>query len=487
MPATVKPRGLIAHAEALIAAALLTAATAAFGLWLLRDGWLRQWVGLEVAASDAAPAAPADPLAHPLQVMVSDRQRVLANIDTAPLASAPPAPPPLVALGAVAADETTRARVTAWAEGRIERLWVREVGAVIAPGSRVATVYSPPLVEAQAVLLAAQARPNSAASPLADEARRRLALLGMSRAAIERLVREGVASPLVDVTSQVGGVVVEVMARQGEAVMEGEMLLEVIDLSRVWVEVEVFERDLRRVQVGDSAKVWPQGARGRAAPRLGTVSRIEPGIDPMRRTARARVALANLDDPAPDGAGPALRLGQAVEVALHPAPQTPTPDPTPATPKPPRALIPHRAVVLSAAQPRAWVEVQPNVFEVRLLTLGARHPQGFEVEGGLEPDAQVVVSGLFLVDSQAALEQPVAFQKLIEGRHPLHRPGGTITQPGALVGDATICPVMKNTFVVKETSPSVDYRGERIYFCCGGCDKKFIADPARYLSNMEAP
>ena len=55
--------------------------------------------------------------------------------------------------------------------------------------------------------------------------------------------------------------------------------------------------------------------------------------------------------------------------------------------------------------------------------------------------------------------------------------------PGdAKVGDATTCPVSKEAFTVTESSPKTEYQGKTYYFCCGGCDKKFIANPKQYVS-----
>lgn len=58
-----------------------------------------------------------------------------------------------------------------------------------------------------------------------------------------------------------------------------------------------------------------------------------------------------------------------------------------------------------------------------------------------------------------------------------------VVSPGeAHVGDRTTCPVSGEEFVVTEQSPKVEYEGKTYYFCCGGCDKKFQADPQKYLS-----
>ena len=60
-----------------------------------------------------------------------------------------------------------------------------------------------------------------------------------------------------------------------------------------------------------------------------------------------------------------------------------------------------------------------------------------------------------------------------------------VHQPGAQVGDTTLCPVMGSKFKVREKSPYVEYKGEKVYFCCAGCETSFNDDPARHLAAMK--
>lgn len=451
------------HVEAAVSSALLTTALAVLVVWVTRDGWVRQWGDAPQRVEGPQMAAKVQ-LDQPLQVMVTDGQRLMTNIGVEPVHRRL-SQGVLRALGRVVVDETTRFQVTARTEGRLERVWVKETGTKVGEGQRVASIYSPELLAVQDVYLTARSKPGTVASPLMEQSKKRLALLGMSSSAIRHLERDGVASPLVDVNAQESGVVAGVLAQQGQYVMQGDALLDLVDLSKIWVEAEVFGRDLAFVALGTRAKVRAQGANGEMVE--GVVNFVYPYIDAERRTTRVRLSLEN-----PDGK---LRPDQYVDV-LFDIPIGP-----------PEVVVPASAVILTGGYSRAWVEVQPNVFEVRLLRLGARTPDGFVVVSGVREDEQVLVKGVFLVDSQATLEQPIAFRVLVEGRHPMHRPGGTVLQPGAIIGDTTTCPVMEKTFVVEETSPRVEYKGETIYFCCNDCDKKFLDNPEQYLPKLSFP
>lgn len=391
---------LIPHLEAALSSIILTASLAALLLWLMRDGWVRQW-----SASPPDPPQTSSPPPGPLQVMVTDSQRLLANVGVEPVRRRP-SQSTLRALGRVAVDESTRFQVTARTEGRLERLWIKQTGDIVGSGQRVASLYSPELLAAQEVFLTARSKPGTAAAPLVEQSKKRLSLLGMSNSAIRRLERDATASPLVDVLAQGSGTVAKVLAQQGQYVMQGDPLLDLVDLSTVWVEAELFTSDLPLVPLGTQASILAQSPDNNTPSATAEVSFIYPYVDAEKRTTRVRLSLPN-----PDGQ---LRPDQYVDVSFA----VPT--------GPPEVVVPASAVILTGGYPRAWVETQPNVFEVRLLRLGARTPDGFVVLSGLREDEQVLIKGVFLIDSQATLEQPAAFQALVEGRHPLHRPGGTV-------------------------------------------------------------
>ena len=57
-----------------------------------------------------------------------------------------------------------------------------------------------------------------------------------------------------------------------------------------------------------------------------------------------------------------------------------------------------------------------------------------------------------------------------------------VQQPGAEIGEVTVCPIMGNSFTITEDSPSTEYKGEVVYFCCPGCIEKFQEDPEGALS-----
>lgn len=93
-----------------------------------------------------------------------------------------------------------------------------------------------------------------------------------------------------------------------------------------------------------------------------------------------------------------------------------------------------------------------------------------------------LVPALFVVacGGGRAAEPPAAAPSAASAAAPAT--SAAVVPPGeAKVGDRTNCLVSKEEFVVKESSPKVEYEGKTYYFCCAGCDEKFKADPKKYL------
>lgn len=64
-------------------------------------------------------------------------------------------------------------------------------------------------------------------------------------------------------------------------------------------------------------------------------------------------------------------------------------------------------------------------------------------------------------------------------------PAGAKKPGEAQIGDKTVCPVSGEEFTVTASSPKADYKGKTVYFCCGGCDAKFKANPDEYMKKYE--
>lgn len=288
----------------------------------------------------------------------------------------------LNAIGSVAYDERDLALVQARANGFVERLYVRAPLDRVRQGQPLVDLYVPDWVAAQEDYLAARRM-----SPeLADAARQRMRLTGMLDEQIRQVETSGKVHPRVTVRSPVSGVVAELTAREGMTVTSGAPLYRLNGLSRVWVNAEIPEAAASQVRLGAAvearAAAWPQTTF------KGKVGAILPEVDPVSRTLKARIELAN-----PEGR---LVPGMFATVDLVPPMRQAV------------LLVPSEAVIQTGARSLVFVEAGDGGFAPVEVETGAEANGETEIRKGLKTGQQVVTSGQFLVDSEASLKGTLA-------------------------------------------------------------------------------
>lgn len=295
-------------------------------------------------------------------------------------------------VGTVTYDETRIVDVNPKIEGWVERLYVDFTGAPVRRGQPLLALYSPMLVSAQEeLILARRLLDESAAEPgsrtaerarqLLEAARRRLAYWDIPAGEIRQIEETGAPTKTLTLTSPASGFVVEKSVFEGGRIGPGMNLYRIADLSTVWVDGEVFEKDLGLVRQGQAARVTVQAYPGETF--VGQVTYVYPTVTVEARTGRVRVALAN----------PGLRLkpGMYAEVELEVA----------AGEK--RLVVPRGAV--HATGERAWVFLQTaeGTLVAREVTTGLVAGGDIEILAGLEEGDSVVASANFLIDAESSM------------------------------------------------------------------------------------
>ncbi|HEU4521281.1 MAG TPA: efflux RND transporter periplasmic adaptor subunit [Thermoanaerobaculia bacterium] len=330
------------------------------------------------------------------RISLSPEQRVTANVRTMRVALDTHTGE-LITTGRVTIDERRVAQITAYAAGRIERLFVNFTGDTVRRGQAVAAIYSPDLFATQQEYLLALANRDrmrqagfagarSASQDLVESTRRRLILFGMTPAQIQTLEQNRKPFYATTIVSPVAGVVTQKLVVPQQYVTQGQPLLEVVDLSMVWVEADVYEQQLPGIHIGQSVTITTPAIPGIEFP--GTVSFIQPFLAGETRTARVRVELAN----------PNFRLKPDMYVsALIIGP-----------PAPAHIMVPKTAVVDRGQSRFVWVETTPGTYQPREVTTGERHGDSIVIQSGLSGGENVVVEGAFLLDSEAQLRGATA-------------------------------------------------------------------------------
>ncbi|MDQ3510289.1 MAG: efflux RND transporter periplasmic adaptor subunit [Pseudomonadota bacterium] len=288
--------------------------------------------------------------------------------------------PSVRAVGRVELDERLITEVQTLTSGFVESLSVRAEGEPISQGARVATVYSPELYAAQleykAVLRSAR---QVTLGNIRQASRTRLRLLGLPEAMVRRLERGGAPQRTYPVFAPTSGVVTQIGARPGAQVQLGQSIVTISGLSRVAVIAEVPETSLGNVQQGLPVEVSFAAFPGEV--RRGSIDYVFPRLEPQSRTARVRVTL--------DNPGRRLLAGMFANITIMGTGGM-------------ALAVPSEAVIDTGR--RKVVLVRRNgAFLPREVVTGREAQDWTEIVTGIEPGAEVVVSGQFLIDSEASL------------------------------------------------------------------------------------
>lgn len=300
------------------------------------------------------------------------------------------------AAGIIAFDETRLVDVSPRLEGWVEELHVDFTGAPVRGGEPLLSLYSPALVAAQEELIlarrlvdelaphgggAAGGRAAENARELLEAARRRLSYWEIAPDQIEAIEQSGTPRRALVLRAPAGGIVVEKNVVRGSRVQPGTSLYRIADLGRVWVEGEVFEKDLGAVEIGRSVRVTVAARPGQSFE--GVVTHIYPTLSAESRTGRIRVELPNPGQLLKPGMYASLTFDAPVHHAgLH---------------------LPRSAVLTTGTRSLVFIRLADGTLMPREVTVGASAGDQIEILAGLAAGDVVVSAASFLVDAEANL------------------------------------------------------------------------------------
>ena len=313
-------------------------------------------------------------------VAVDPRMQQSLGVRTAAVEKATLAPT-VEAVGSVAWNERDAAVVQARASGFVERLHVRAALDPVKKGQPLAELYVPDWVAAQEEYLSARRMEGTRMASLIDGARQRMRLAGMTDAQIRAVESSRKVQPRVTLSAPIDGVVAELGAREGMTVMPGAALFRINGLATVWVNAEVRESEASAVRVGNAVEARTTALPGKVF--KGSVSAILPEMTAATRTLKARVELAN-----PDGE---LKPGMFATVNFTPTSRAEV------------LAVPSEAVIKTGKRSVVIVAQPDGRFAPVEVETGIEANGRTEIRSGLEAGQRVVVSGQFLIDSEASL------------------------------------------------------------------------------------
>jgi len=378
----------------------------------------------------------------------SESAKALMDIETAPV-ERKFVEAEIRMVGKVEYDESRLAYITAWVPGRLDQLYVDYTGVSVNKGDHMVYMYSPELLSAQEELLQAMKsaqRVKSGNSEIMrdlttgtlDAVREKLRLLGLSAEQIAEVEKRGAPTDHITIYAPISGIVVHKNALEGMYVNTGTRIYTVADLSHVWVKLDAYESDLSWLRYGQQVEFTTVSLPGHVF--KGTISFIDPVLDPVTRTVKVRVDVPNQDaklkpemfvkaiaraNVAAAGKVMDPRLAGKWICPMHPSIIKEEPGKCDIcgmslvkteslgyvsvelqdSDKP--LVIPVTAALITGTRAIVYVEV-PNAdkptYEGREIVLGPRAGNYYIVRNGLEEGQRVVTKGNFKIDSALQIQ-----------------------------------------------------------------------------------
>lgn len=406
-------------------------------------------------------------------------------------------------VGKVDYDETRVSTISSWVPGRIDRLFVDSTGMPVKQGEHLAEFYSPDLLTAQEELLQSIKHNPSLINP----AREKLRLWGFTAEQIAEVETRGTPSDHMTIYSPVGGIVIHKNVQEGMYVKTGTKIYTIADLSNVWIQLDAYESDINWLRYGSDVEFTTESYPGETFE--GTISFIDPIINPATRTAKVRVIVENKSHRLKPGmfvrAIARPQVGENGRIMnpdlagkwispMHPEIVKDAPGPCDVCGMPlvtaeslgyvandddskAPLLIPVTAALKTGKRAIVYVEIpdqEKPTYEGREVALGRRLGDFYIVESGLEEGEHVVTRGAFKLDAELQIRAKPSMMSM---------PSEKLNDLPIEMKPQTHCPIMGGEI---NKDVFTDYNGMRIYFCCGGCDTEFNATPEKHLTTMRA-
>lgn len=292
----------------------------------------------------------------------------------------------LSTVGSVAFDEHLLEVVQARVEGYVIRLHVKAPLDRVGEGQPLADIQSPAWLEAQEEYLALLDTKSGRAQSIREAARQRLTVLGVPESTIRDLETTRKPNATATLVAPIHGVVTELSVREGAAFMPGAALFRINGLDTVWVNAQVPEAQVSMIPMGSGATVrataWPGTTFN------GRLTALLPDVDPQTRTLPVRIVVDN----------PESKLAPGMFVSLGFA----------GGPDKEELAVPSEAVIMTGERNVVIVARQGGGFDVADVTVGREADGKTAILSGLQEGQSIVVSGQFLIDSEANLKSALS-------------------------------------------------------------------------------
>lgn len=325
------------------------------------------------------------------ELSISPSQQVLANVKTQ-IVRRESFDFSISANGVVKSRDDAARQISSPVKGKITKLYINYEGQKVGKGQKAFEVYSPELIATQREYLLAyenytkmQERnykvvTESAASIL-EASRQRLKLWFVNDRQIEELAETKKIKNSLTYYADYSGVVTKKYVNEGSWVMEGATLVDVVDLSSVWVMANIYEYELSNIKIGQMTEIRVSGYDSQII--TGRIDYINPFVNPDTRTVEVRMTVSNR--------GFVLKPEMYVKINI-------------VTGKTSNSIsVPKTAVLRTGKMDMVYVKKSGNIFAPRKVEIEAEKDGKYLIKSGIDEGDEIVVSAGFLIDSESQI------------------------------------------------------------------------------------
>lgn len=288
----------------------------------------------------------------------------------------------LVLTGTLNFNQDKLSSVSARVEGRVDKLYFKNIGDYVAKGAKLYDLYSEQLNNAKQEYVNALQQESSMGNSLinyaalVESAKTKLLLWGMTNARIDQLAQSKQVSTHTSFYSTEAGYITSLNVNEGAYVPEGGTVLQLANLSTLWAEAQVYTTQISSISKNGNVTVQIPDLNQTIN---GTIDFVNPEINTDTRINLVRVSIPNKNNQLHPGMPVYITVSNKQHNSL---------------------TVPSDAVLRDSNGATVWIQTKPGVYEIRMVKTGIAENDAVEIISGLTAGDVVVTTGAYLLNSE---------------------------------------------------------------------------------------
>lgn len=289
----------------------------------------------------------------------------------------------LMLTGVLTVDQNTSEVISTKVMGRIEKLYIKDIGKPIQKGEPLYDIYSEDLILSIKELKFALENKKNIKNPgsniegLIQSSRKKLSFYGLSDEHIKTIEENEIVSDIVTIRSPKSGTISAITTKEGSYVMEGGEIMQLADYKSLWAEAQIFSEDLSEIKEGMYVTVYIPEMDNKQIE--GKISFINPQLNPLSKINSVRIEIKNENQILKPGMQANFTILFNKFTAL---------------------AIPTDAVLLDEKGTTVWIQTGYNKFKSVMVHTGEESNGYTEIKHGLNAGDKIVISGAYLLNSE---------------------------------------------------------------------------------------